>query len=54
MEKKKTIEVTRSEYNDLLNAVETLKIISELDPVKNSAEDYRDAICAILEMRGWR
>lgn len=50
----KKIELTTAEYNDLINAVETLKIISELDPIKNSAEDYRDAICAILELRGWR
>ena len=50
----KEIKIKISEFNHLIDALETLQIISELDPVRNSAEDYRDAICAILEMRGWR
>lgn len=49
-----TITITKGRFNILIAAHDTLMIIAELDPVKNNAEDYRDAICAILEMRGWR
>ena len=49
-----TREIKYSTFYALRNAYETVKMLAELDPVKNSAEDYRDAICAILEMRGWR
>lgn len=48
------MEIKYSTFYALRNAYETVKMLTELDPVKNSAEDYRDAICAILEMRGWR
>ena len=48
-----TVTITKGRFNNLIDAHETLMMIAELDPVKNSAEDYRDAICAILEMKGW-
>ena len=48
-----TVTITKGRFNTLIAAHDTLMIIADLDPVKNSAEDYRDAICAILEMRGW-
>lgn len=51
--KEETITITKCRYNNLIDAYETLMIIAELDPIKNSAEDYRDAICAILDMKGW-
>ena len=53
-EETSTITITKGRFNTLIAAHDTLMIIAELDPVKNNSEDYRDAVCAILEMRGWR
>lgn len=49
-----TFELKYSTFYALRHAYETVKMLQELDPVKNSAEDYRDAVCAILEMKGYR